>query len=142
MVLKLYFLLHLESERLDLGPINWVFKTRFLWSDHAWCGIFSMWWSHRNQVSKTRFITLISKNTAEKNHQNIREEPREKKKKLETKRERRSRSKWVALGRLQTTVRNPGRPPPRETQAALVRWALSLPLLWVSRIGIVVFGIS
>ena len=35
------FYQHLESKRLDLGPINRVLKTRFSWVDHVWYSIFS-----------------------------------------------------------------------------------------------------
>ena len=140
-----------------------------------------------NRVLETRFISLINKNKSERNHQNIREEPREKrkkKKKTEIERERRSRSELVALNhsarpRQTQAVRDLGlglacdlslgRPRPRERQAARdlglglaclghcglglpgslrlesfspSDLSLSLPLIWVFRIGIDVFGIS
>ena len=69
---------------------------------------FSTWRLHENRVSKTRFISLINKIKSERNHQNIIEEPRGKKKKNPRNRkgekiEIRDRSWW-----LQTTVRDPG----------------------------------
>ena len=42
---------------------------------------FFTWRLHGNRVSKTRFISLINKIKSERNHQNIKEEPRKKKKK-------------------------------------------------------------
>ena len=100
-----------------------------------------MWQLHGNRVLETWFITLINKNKLERNHQNIREEPREKKKKNkkqtkkkkkqtnkqnkkkqkpETERERRLRSK---SDRLQTqAVRDPGHSSPRLC-ANWVAWA-------------------
>ena len=96
-----------------------------------------MWQLHGNRVLETWFITLINKNKLERNHQNIREEPREKKNKQkankktnkqtkqkkqkpETERERRLRSK---SDRLQTqAVRDPGHASPRLC-AIWVAWA-------------------
>ena len=45
---------------------------------------FFTWRLHGNRVSKTRFISLINKIKSERNHQNIKEEPRKKKKNPET----------------------------------------------------------
>ena len=98
-----------------------------------------MWQLHGNRVLETWFITLINKNKLERNHQNIREEPREKKNKQkankknkqtnkqnkkkqkpETERERRLRSK---SDRLQTqAVRDSGHASPRLC-AIWVAWA-------------------
>ena len=64
---------------------------------------FSTWWLHGNRVSKTRFLSLIHMNRSERKHQNIREEPRKKKKG----RENRDWSWW-----LQTTVHDPSHDDP------------------------------
>ena len=64
---------------------------------------FSTWRLHGNRVFKTRFISFINKIKSERNHQNIREEPRKKKKK--TWKQIRSSQR----GTTRTSEKNPGK---------------------------------
>ena len=54
----IFFYLHLEFLKLDLGLINRAPYTRFSCSDQVWCGVFFTWHLIENRVLETQFISL------------------------------------------------------------------------------------
>ena len=88
---------------------------------------FSTWRLHGNRVFKTQFISLINKNKSERNHQNIKEEPKEKRKKKKKTRNRKREKIEIGVGGFRSASDHRVRP--RQTQAAREPQAACDPIL-------------